>query len=201
MNIHRNPFAGLCLLFLLIGASSLQAATVDTQKTGEASLWKALATPGHVALIRHALAPGFGDPEVFALGDCSTQRNLSPAGREQARLIGDRFRLNGMATAAVYTSQWCRCKDTATLLGLGSPNELPLLNSFFAQRSLGAKATTDLGYWLQKNSQDTPIVMVTHQVNITSFTNVYPDSGEIVVVKVNSDRTTEVIGTIATASE
>ena len=84
----------------------------------EAALWKALRDGGHVALMRHAIAPGVGDPAGFRLDDCTTQRKLSAQGRAQARAIGERFRANGITTAAVFSSQWCRCLDTARELAL-----------------------------------------------------------------------------------
>ena len=101
----------LCLLLPLSAAAQPQ--------TDEAGLWAALRDGGHVALIRHALAPGTGDPAGFRVDDCATQRNLSPAGRAQARAIGERFRANGIDTAALFSSQWCRCLDTARELALG----------------------------------------------------------------------------------
>ena len=88
-------------------------------ETDEAALWAALREGGHVALMRHAIAPGVGDPAGFRLDDCTTQRKLSAQGRAQARAIGERFRANGIATAAVFSSQWCRCLDTARELALG----------------------------------------------------------------------------------
>ena len=118
----------LVCLFLLLPLS----AAAQTQ-TDEAGLWAALRDGGHVALIRHGLAPGTGDPPGFRVDDCRTQRNLSPAGRAQARAIGERFRANGIDTAAVFSSQWCRCLETARLLGLGEVQALPGLNSFFGR--------------------------------------------------------------------
>lgn len=85
----------------------------------------------HILMIRHALAPGTGDPANFKIGDCSTQRNLDVRGREQARDIGNWLRSNGITSARMYSSQWCRCLETAGLIDLGPVEELPALNSFF----------------------------------------------------------------------
>ena len=117
----------------------------------EAALWKALASKGHVALLRHAIAPGTGDPPDFAVGDCSTQRNLSQEGRAQAERIGDRFRDNGIEAARVVSSQWCRCLDTAELLGLGAVEELPPLNSFYQRTERRKPQTEALNAWLAAN--------------------------------------------------
>jgi 8-oxo-(d)GTP phosphatase len=96
----------------------------------------------HVLLLRHALAPGTGDPSGFQLEDCATQRNLSDAGREQARALGDRLRAAGVAEARVYSSRWCRCLETARLLELGPVEPEPALDSFFQRRSEGPARTT-----------------------------------------------------------
>jgi len=84
---------------------------------------------GTVLLIRHALAPGIGDPDGFRLDGCATQRSLSDEGRRQARAIGDWLQARGIGQARVYSSQWCRCLETAALLDLGPVTELPALNS------------------------------------------------------------------------
>ena len=88
------------------------------------------------AIMRHALAPGTGDPVQFKLGDCTTQRNLSDRGRDQSREIGRKLRASGLDRANVYSSEWCRCMQTAELLGLGPVKRLPALN--FVLRSNGA---------------------------------------------------------------
>lgn len=162
------------------------------------TLLTTLSTPGHVALIRHALAPGTGDPTHFDINDCSTQRNLSDEGRQQASTIGELFRKHKMPNALVYSSQWCRCMETAERLTLTVPIELPILNSFFQSPAQRQPSTDALKQWLFDAELTQPTVLVTHQVNITALTNVYPSSGEIVVVKVNENDTLEVLGTIPT---
>lgn len=83
---------------------------------------------GRMLLLRHAHAPGFGDPTQFALGDCATQRNLDAAGRDQARHLGQSLRAAGVTGARTYSSQWCRALETARLLDLGPVEPLPALN-------------------------------------------------------------------------
>ncbi len=161
-------------------------------------LWRALGSPGHVALLRHALAPGTGDPAEFVLRDCSTQRNLSHEGRAQAARIGARFAANGIKQARVLSSQWCRCLETAKLLGLGPVEELPVLNSFFRRFERREPQTNGLKDWLAGQALDRPVVLVTHQVNITALTSVYPSSGELVVLRRAKDGALSVLGTIET---
>jgi len=190
----------LMLVFSALAALLFTQATCaeESGQTTEASLWKLLQKPDHFAMLRHALAPGIGDPADFTLGDCSTQRNLSEAGRSQARRIGERFRANGIEQADVYTSQWCRCRDTAELLGLGPVKELPALNSFFRNFERETRQTAELADWLEKRDPDKPLVLVTHQVNITAMTGVFPDSGELVIVRRDRDGSFSVSGTINT---
>ena len=164
----------------------------------EPTLWDALTSGGHVALLRHALAPGTGDPPEFRIGQCATQRNLSDEGRQQAAEIGERFRSNGITQARIYSSQWCRCLETAQLLKLGQVEEMVSLNSFFGRYERRDSQTEMLLKWLNVQDLDRPFILVTHQVNITALTGIYPDSGELVIVHRSDTGDIEVIGTIKT---
>lgn len=167
--------AALCVLAQLAFVASAHANDVDPLQQFREGL--------HVLMIRHAIAPGNGDPANFRLGECDTQRNLDDDGRAQARAIGQWLKARGITRALVYSSQWCRCLETARLLGLGEPVELPALNSFYEKTEdrepnlralrefLAARATSEL-----------PVVLVTHQVTITAITGVYPASGEGVLI-------------------
>ncbi|MFN3400943.1 MAG: histidine phosphatase family protein, partial [Ferrovibrio sp.] len=99
-------------------------------------LWQALRSGEAVALMRHAEAPGTGDPAGFRLDDCSTQRNLSAEGRAQAARLGERFRSNGIAGAEIRSSAWCRGRDTATGLGLGPVQIAPSLGGLARTRGI-----------------------------------------------------------------
>jgi len=164
----------------------------------EADIWEALKTGGHVALLRHAITPGTGDPDNFVIRDCRTQRNLSDEGRAQAKRIGDRFRANGIPSAQILSSQWCRCLQTARLLTLGPVTELPALNSFFENFEQREPQTRALKAWLKDQDLRRPHVLVTHQVNITALTGVYPSSGELVIVRRSVKGGLTVVGTIET---
>ena len=164
----------------------------------KAGLWAALKTGNSFVLLRHASAPGMGDPDYFNVEDCSTQRNLSDAGRKQARAIGDLFRLHGIEKARVLTSQWCRCLETATLLNIGSVEVLSHLNSFFQQFNRRESQTQNLRIWIDNQSLERTVVLVTHQVNITSLTGVYPSSGELVIVNRSNSGNLSVLGSITT---
>lgn len=175
-------------------ALALLAAAVRADE----ALWAAVAEGGHVALMRHARAPGTGDPDNFRLGDCSTQRNLDETGRDQARRTGDAFREHGVVLGRVLSSQWCRCLETAELLALGTVEPFAPLNSFFGDRARGPDQTEAVRALLADADPDGPsLVMVTHQVNITALTGIFPRSGEIVVLRLGGPEMFETIGSIA----
>ena len=197
---HNTRYLLLIAGLLLYPVFSSSYAAANDQQ----AVWQALRSGDGIAMIRHALAPGTGDPANFDVNDCSTQRNLSDEGREQAQEIGKLFKDSGMSEVRLFSSQWCRCLETAELMALGAVTPQPLLNSFFRNRENGDKQTSDLQQWLSQREKvaDQPLVLVTHQVNITGLTGVYPASGEIVVIRhpaaAAADATIEVIGTIET---
>ena len=133
-----------------------------------------------VGVMRHARAPGTGDPANFRPGDCTTQRNLDDTGREQARRIGARLREAGVSVP-VFTSEWCRTRETADLLGMGPVWPLPALNSFFGSRATEAAQTAAVQAFIAE--LDGAAILVTHQVNITALTGVFPADGEMVVLR------------------
>ena len=161
-------------------------------------LWSALKSDNHFVMIRHALAPGFSDPDYFNVKDCKTQRNLNDEGRYQSKKIGDLFRSNGIDKAAVYSSQWCRCLDTSKLLNIGEVLELPFLNSFFKHFERESSQTEKTIKWIQNAPLDIPTVLVSHQVNISALTGYSPASGQIVFLRRSSDGSISVIGSIQT---
>ena len=142
-----------------------------------------------VIFLRHALAPGTGDPEGFRLEDCATQRNLSEEGRAQARAIGEDLRDSGLRIAGVRTSQWCRARDTAVLLDLGAVAQEPGLNSFFgnpdARQPTLDRLTATLAT-LPEGAEAGLTVMVTHQVVISAVTGQSVASGAAVLYDIDS---------------
>jgi phosphohistidine phosphatase SixA len=148
--------------------------------------WDAARADGAILLMRHATAPGTGDPEGFRIGDCATQRNLSNEGRAQARATGAAIREAGLAITHVLTSQWCRCRDTAQLMSLGPVEEWPSLNSFFEDRTTANAQTAQTLARLSALPAGARPILVTHQVNISALTGVVPGSGEIIVAELRN---------------
>jgi phosphohistidine phosphatase SixA len=170
----------LCIVLCAILGTEANAA----EEIEDADLAARLQKGGAVLLLRHAYAPGTGDPEGFRLDDCTTQRNLNDAGREQARSIGTWLRAHGIEHARVYSSEWCRCLETAELLGLGPVTPLPALNSFFERRGdRGPNLAALEAFLAGQPPNGEPIVLVTHQVTITALSGIYPASGETLLMR------------------
>lgn len=149
---------------------------------------------GRVLMIRHAEAPGSGDPENFKLDDCTTQRNLNDRGRAQARHIGRWLRSRGLDSARIYSSQWCRCLETAELMGLGKVRELPALNSFFSRPQDRTARLSALRRFLANQPQDGElIVLVTHFVTISAVTGASVSSGEGVLTQLKDNGNMSII--------
>ena len=184
----------VCML-LIVGAGLAPA------QANEAAAWRALSQPGHALLVRHANAPGTGDPDHFELSDCTTQRNLDAGGRRQARRIGHVLRHHGVVRRPVYTSQWCRARETAELLGVGSVESFAGLNSFFGEMYEQDDVMPALRAFLRERRLDPPPVLVTHQVNITALTGVFPAEGEMVVIAVADTGAVRVVGRLSPDAE
>ena len=149
-------------------------------------------------MLRHARAPGTGDPADFRLGDCASQRNLDDEGRAQATRLGERLRAGGIVSAKVYSSQWCRCLETARLLGLGPVEALPALNSFHGRPADRQPNLAALRAFLAGLPADGPlVVLVTHQVTIAGITGGGAASGETVVLEADGSGEPEIVGRLA----
>ena len=146
-----------------------------------------------IIFIRHAIAPGNGDPSSFNINDCTTQRNLSDSGRVQSQKIGNFFKKNKISIGKVYSSEWCRCKETASI-AFKEYETKNFLNSFFSTKFANnrKKQIIDFDKFLSTWDKDQNLVFVTHYVVISEILNYAPSSGEIVV----SDKSLKVIDTL-----
>jgi phosphohistidine phosphatase SixA len=151
---------------------------------------------GNVIFLRHAFAPGMdanGEPAKFKIDDCSTQRNLDSFGRKQATNIGEKFSATGIKFGAIYSSQWCRCLETARLLDLGEVFPDASLNSgfkgLFNQQENLSKLKKNLESFRDKRVL---ILMITHQGTISGITGVSVKSGGVVAYNVKT-KTSKII--------
>ena len=160
----------------------LIALTSSIKAESNEKLIKELKQGNKLIFIRHAYAPGGGDPINFSINDCNTQRNLNKSGKKQAKSIGDFFIDNQIPFDKVYSSEWCRCKDTASIAFKNFETK-NFLNSFFSQKFSNNKneQIKNLKKFV-KNSQNTKnIIFVTHYVVISEVLSYAPESGEIVI--------------------
>ena len=169
----RALLAGLCAI-----AAAL-AAPAAAQDSPEA--WAALAKGGHVVLLRHANAPGLGDPPGVRADDCKTQRNLDDVGRAQAKALGDAFRTRGVRVARVVSSPWCRCLETAQLMALGT---VETSTSLLSDRSgKNPNRRTELKEMIATWRGPGTLVLVSHGWAIEALFGFIPASAETLVIK------------------
>ena len=137
---------------------------------------------GNLIFIRHAYAPGGGDPDNFDIADCSTQRNLSNSGKEQSKRIGVFFERNQIPIDQVLSSEWCRCKETAEI-AFNKFETKNFLNSFFSEKFAKnkKKQIKELKEYIQNWNGEKNLILVTHYVVISEALNYAPSSGEIVI--------------------
>ena len=177
--------AGLFAVRFVLLALALLASAVSHAS----DLSEALRSSEYVLLIRHAYAPGVGDPPNFTLSDCKSQRNLNDEGRKQSLRIGSWLKQQGVASAQVYASPWCRCKDTAELLKFDGFKLEASLASFFNDMSKAKESNIKLQHFIAeriKNKGQQALILVTHHVNIYEYMGENIGSGDMVLVKVNA---------------
>ena len=178
------------LLISLLGQSAM---------ANELEIWDKLQgtnPKGYVLLLRHTIAPGVGDPENFKLNDCSTQRNLSQVGRDDAKAVGDWLKRRDIKISRVESSRWCRAKETAQLLGIGKVRLNSNLDSLFesadpAKAIQTVRVKKQIVDWRNKSGL---LVLVGHFVNIGAVAGVGVGSGEGVLVKADSKGKITVVG-------
>jgi broad specificity phosphatase PhoE len=181
-----------------LGLLMLTMSTQALAAGGSADLLRALRSGGHVILMRHAVTvSGIGDPAGFELGQCATQRNLSAAGRTDATKIGERFRQERIPVAAVLSSRWCRCLDTARL-AFGRVEPAPMLDSMFLDEAdAGQRKLLDVRAYLKSSRGAGNIVMVTHDVNIQALVGGRMSPGEMAVAAVEPSGALRMIGSLS----
>jgi phosphohistidine phosphatase SixA len=189
-----KTFRSALALILLISLS------IQPSYANELLIWDKLNTSsaqGYVLLLRHSLAPGVGDPDNFKLGDCSTQRNLSQEGRDDAAEIGDWIKRQNVKIYRVESSRWCRARQTAKLLDIGKVKLNKNLDSLFRESNLEShpKTLKTKEQILNHRSKSGLLVLVGHYVNIAALVGVGVDSGEGVIVKADKNGVIKVLGT------
>jgi phosphohistidine phosphatase SixA len=186
-------------LILATVFSLLFSLTAQSSLANELLIWDKLqgsAPKGYVLLMRHSYAPGVGDPDNFKLNDCSTQRNLSDVGRQDAQDVGEWLQRREIKIFRVETSRWCRAKETAQLLGIGKVRLNKNLDSLFEEAdALTHPQTAAVRKQIQNHRNKTGLlVLVGHYVNIAALTGVGVASGEGILIKANAQGEFKVFG-------
>ncbi len=179
-------FINFLIIILITFPSTIKA---DSFK----ELKKELLEGNKLIFIRHAYAPGSGDPDNFDINDCNTQRNLSDRGKKQAHKIKNFFIENKIQDNIVFSSEWCRCKETASL-AFGKFETKKFLNSFYSSKfsKNRNKQIKDLKRYIKSSDDNKNLIFVTHYVVISEVLDYAPSSGEIVI----SDKNFNKIGSI-----
>ena len=169
-------------LYLIIFICIISLVKADSKE----NLINELKNGGKLIFIRHAYAPGSGDPDNFDINDCSTQRNLSNTGRKQAKKIGEFFIQNNIPINKIYSSEWCRCKKTASI-AFNKFKTKKFLNSFFSSKFSKNKDIQIKNFkkFLKNWDESQNLVFVTHYVFISEVLNYASSSGEIIVTNKN----------------
>ncbi|HEY7610783.1 MAG TPA: histidine phosphatase family protein [Alphaproteobacteria bacterium] len=202
MQQDRRPPTRRTALAAILGTSAWPFfATRAEQARNTDAAWAALAGDGAVALVRHAKAPGPSpDPPGASLADCATQRNLSPEGRAQAARLGALWRAKRVKIGKVVSSPWCRCLDTARLMGLGPPEVSHALYNLLANPPDREAKVAALTKMMREWRGPGALVLVTHGITIRRVAPRAGDPGEAGVVVVKPDlllaRGYAVVGTI-----
>ena len=188
-----KPVRSTLALILLLSLS------IQPSYASELLIWDKLSASsakGYVLLLRHSLAPGVGDPENFKLGDCSTQRNLSQEGRDDAAEIGAWIKRQKVKIYRVESSRWCRARQSAELLDIGKVKLNKNLDSLFRESDLEShpKTLKTKQQILNHRNKSGLLVLVGHYVNIAALVGVGVDSGEGLIVKANKNSVIKVLG-------
>jgi phosphohistidine phosphatase SixA len=194
----KNKVLKTLLTAALLTTSLTQPAQANEPAKGLA-IWDRLqgSNPkGYVLLMRHALAPGVGDPPNLKVGDCSTQRNLNEEGRTQAREMGQWLQRREIKILRVESSRWCRAKETAKLLNLGKVRPNKYLDSLFQETNLNSHPHTANIKKRIINHRNTRglLVFVGHFVNFQAVAQTSLDSGEGVLVRATSTGEIKILG-------
>ena len=190
-NYDKNMYFFRSFFFLIFFIFSNFTASLSSE-----TIWTEARKGDNIILIRHALAPGGGDPDGFNINDCKTQRNLNEVGINQSKKIGKIFRDNKIPIDIVLSSEWCRCKDTA-FYAFGRFKEFSALNSTFSNPYIKneTRQIKEIKKYLKNwDGKGKNLILVTHYSIITAITDVMPGSGAIVI----ADKNLNVLNTIKT---
>lgn len=139
-----------------------------------------------VGLMRHGGAIVAPPGTIPPVPGCAPSAVLTEIGREEMRRLGERMRNEGITAARVFVSRQCSAWETATLLDLGPIQHDPALdppasNVPGSGREVLERAVTAAA--ALRNTVDTPVILITHRLNIQTLTGIELPQGEILVLR------------------
>ena len=201
---RRNILKIALLSTLLINADSKAHQNFDEiQHESTYSLIQELQNGGKIIYMRHATTKTDWADQASAelsLDDCSTQRELSTAGKLQATQIGNSLRNHKVPIGRVISSEYCRAIDTAQLsFGEYETNKalnfLPCEvctgrdNEIYRQRLLPLLS--------QSVDQEQNLVLVGHDDPFEAVTGIYPEPmGILFIIEPKEKQTFNILGSI-----
>lgn len=170
-----------------LGLAAIVALLAGAPAETQGDPWQALRQPGHAAFMRHSEAPGgSGDPPGFRPDDCASQRNLSEGGRAQARRTALALQANSVTFDRVFTSPWCRCRETAQLVTGKEAEDFAALSNLVGREENRPSQIAALKARLAELDPSARVLFVTHGILIAALLGVHPAQGEIVVVRIGA---------------
>jgi phosphohistidine phosphatase SixA len=181
---HQRLYASVTILLLLM------LNRVNLAQASEQEAWTALQQGKAVVLMRHAYAPDTNEVSPINPVKCADERNISAEGAQQAKNVAETLRANKIEKANVYSSSLCRCIDTGVLFEYGEVKNLPALNGYSHDRSLGPSQTEALRNWIKNTitQSNTPHVLVTHGLNISDLMESFAEQGEALIIGIENNK-------------
>lgn len=187
LRVGRRRF---CLFAVVALTSALSGAHALASETdAERHLVQSLQHGGYNIYFRHAQTDWSQSDRVRAVGDWNscdpTQiRQLSAQGRETARRIGRAMRRLAIPVGQLLASPYCRCRETAELLGFGTPDITTDVMNMRVARFFGGPSAIVASARIRLATAPAPAtntVIVAHGNVARDATPVYPGEAEAVV--------------------
>ena len=169
----------------------------ETQSVSQ--LISGLQSGGYIIYMRHSKTSIDRKDQVLGeLGDCSTQRNLSYEGKVLATRIAQKIKQLAIPIGQVYSSPYCRAKDTAQLT-FNKVIVEPTLAFSITKSQLESKR---LGEKLRLMMLETPVnsdntVFVGHTSNLRGGLGIWPKPEGVWVIFKKTDSGIKYIGMIS----
>ncbi|WP_197078362.1 histidine phosphatase family protein [Hoeflea sp. IMCC20628] len=166
----------------LVLALAIIALALPTKSFATEAAWARLAQGGYTILLGYSRTPGGGEPLRPDMGDCDKRKSLTDRGIQEARRIGMRFAARAVSIDAIYSGEFCRAVETATLaFGRRDVETKAYLNSIVGgadPNEIPAELITEIEQFYGVGN----LLMVTHPALILAISGTIPREGEAVII-------------------